>query len=91
LTLRPSWAGCDNLVVHVGEVHHLRDGKPEELQRTPEQVFPDVSPEVPDVSVVVDGGSTGIHANFIALQGAELFDFSGQRVVEAQGHEKASR
>ncbi len=40
------------------------------------------SAEIADVSVVVNGRSTGIHANLLPIEGLELLDFSRHRVVE---------
>ncbi len=55
-------------------------------QKAPQNIDGDKSAEIADVTIVIDGGSAGIHANFIALQGMEFFYLAGQRVVEAQRH-----
>ncbi len=73
----------DNLVVHVGDVHDVTHGESALQQKAPQNVYRHKGAKVADVTVVVNRGSTGVHANFIALQRVELFDLAGQRVVEA--------
>ena len=77
---------ADDLVVHVGNVHDVAHVESALPQETAQKVDRNEGAEVADVAVVVDRGPAGIHANFIVLQRLELFDFAGQRVVEAQGH-----
>ena len=39
------------------------------------------------MSVVVDGGPAGIHADFVVAKRAKLFDLRRHCVVEAKGHD----
>ena len=43
----------DDLVLDVGDVHHLRHGQTEMPQRAAQQILPDVGAKVADVRVVV--------------------------------------
>src|SRR3989442_4342677 len=52
-TLFPYTTLFRSLVIHVGQVHRLGDPVAAEFQEAPQQVFPEVGPEVPDMGVVV--------------------------------------
>ena len=69
-------AGCvaDDFVVHVGNIHDMADGVSTLAEDTAEKIDGDECAEVADVSVVVNGGSAGVHANFVIAKGMELFD-----------------
>src|SRR5208283_406830 len=56
------------------------------LQEAPQRVHHDESAEVTDVSIVVNRGSTGIHADQVIFQRMERLDFCGQRVKELKRH-----
>ena len=53
----------DNLVVHVGDIHHLRDGIAFEVQITPHQVAEDERAPIADVREVIDGRAAAVHAD----------------------------
>ena len=60
---QPSRAGIANdLVVHVGDVHHVIQLEAALPQEAAQQIDDDEGAEVADVSVVVDRGPAGVHA-----------------------------
>ena len=83
---------ADGLVVHVREVHHLRDAEALVPEPAPQQVLEDVGAEVPDVRVVVDRRPARVHADVAGLQRNQLLLPAGERVVRAEcgGHGAAS-
>ena len=71
---------ADDLVVHVGDVHDVLQLEAALLQKAPQRVDDDEGAEVADVSVVVDRGTAGVHADQVVFQWMELFDLAGQSV-----------
>ena len=55
---------ADDLVVDVGDVHDVAHGVSTLPEKSAQQVDGDEGAEVADVSVVVDGGAAGVHADF---------------------------
>ena len=59
----------DRLVIDIGEVHHAADRKAALLQMTLEKIFEDVSAEVADVGIRVDGRTAGVEREIPSLAG----------------------
>ncbi len=77
---------ANNLVVHVGDVHHVADADSGQLQEAPQHVHLQERAEVADVAVVVDRGPAGVHAEGCAVGGRERVHLSREGIKEAQGH-----
>ena len=76
----------DGPVVHVGQIHYVKDLIPARLQPAAEQVLKEEGPEVPDVGVVVDCGAAGVERDLALLEWLEELDLPAQGVVEPEGH-----
>ena len=61
----------DDAIVHVGEVHHLRDLEAARAQEAAQDVLEDEGAEVADVGVVVDRGAAGVDGHSARMQGHE--------------------
>ena len=70
-------------VADVGDVHDLGHLAAEVFQRPAEHVGEDVGAEVPDVRVLVDGGTAGVDPDAPRFQWRELFFAAAQRVVDS--------
>ncbi len=77
---------ADDLIVHVGDVHDVVEFVAVQVKHAAQQIVKDEGAEVADVREVVNGGSAGVHADGVRVDGDERLDLLGQRVVEAQGH-----
>ena len=77
---------ADDLVVDVGDVHDVADVVSGLEKKAVEKIDGDECAEIADVAVVVDGGSAGVHADVVVVDGVEVFDLGGERVVETNGH-----
>jgi len=84
--LKPGLA--DDLVLDIGDVHHLQDLVSPEAQIAAQEVLKDVGPEVPDVGEIVDRGPTGVQADPTRLQRMELLQASRHGIEEADRHDK---
>ena len=83
----PCRAGvADDLVVHVGNVHHVAHGHAAQAQKAPQNVDLQKSAEVADVAVVVDRRPAGVHAQCLAVGGLERIQLSREGVEKAEGH-----
>src|SRR6185312_13435500 len=79
-----------DLVVDVGDVARVDDGRIAPAQEVGEEPEHDVRPGVADVDVVVDGRSADVQRHAFRVGGYEVFDESGQAVVKAQGHSEGA-
>ena len=75
-------------VTDIGDVHHVPNVMPEQLQRASKHIGVEEGPEVSDVGVVVDRGPAGIeqHPTTGGVDGHEFLLGSRQRVVEVKWH-----
>ena len=73
---------ADGLVVHIGEVHNLRDFGAVVFERAFEDVLKQISAEIADVREIVDGRSAGVHADIGAVDRFELLNASAESVEE---------
>ncbi len=80
---------ANDLVVNVGDVHHVADVVSALAKEAIEKIDGDKGAEVADVAVVVDGRAAGIHANAVIVERMEVFDLSRKSVIEAQCHRLA--
>ena len=78
--------GADGFVVDIGEVLHLGDPEPAELDVAAEEILEHVGTEVADVGIVVDGGAAGVHAHMLSVERDELLLGAGHGVVYPEGH-----
>ena len=78
---------ADDLVLNVSDVHDVLELVAALLQEAAQRVDHDEGAEVADVSVVVNGGPAGIHADEVVFQRPELLNFSGQSIKELKRHE----
>jgi hypothetical protein len=72
---------ADDLVVDVGQVHHLLDVPPREPDRAAQQVLEEERAEVAEVRRVVHGRPARVHPHAASVGGRERLDLAGQRVV----------
>jgi hypothetical protein len=83
-------AGCvaDNLVVYVGDVHDVAHRVSTLPQEPAQKVDGDEGAEVADVSVVVNGRTAGVHADFAVAQRTELLDLRRHGIKKTKRHRK---
>jgi hypothetical protein len=72
----------DRLVVHVGDVHDVRDFEALVFQEPLEQVLEHVGPVVADVGVVVDRRAAGVELDLSGDERDEVLLGSGEGVGE---------
>ncbi len=77
---------ANDFVVHVGDVHDVADFVSALAEKAIEKINRDECAEITDVAIVIDGWSTGVHANAVAVQRMKVFDLSGKSVIEAECH-----
>ncbi len=77
---------ADDLVVHVGDVHHVANRRARQLEKAAQHVDLQEGAEVADVAVVVDGGPAGVHAQRLAVGGRERVHLSRKGIEEAESH-----
>ena len=80
------FGGGVDLVVHVGDVAHVRDLGIETLQQPVQHVEDDDRTRVADVGEVVHRGAAHIHADGVPPQRLEPDFPAGQGVMQMQGH-----
>src|SRR5206468_5672789 len=74
----------DDLVVDIGEVHHLINLPAAQSDDAPQQIAKKECAEVTEVRRPINRRAAGIKANGFAIGGSEWFDFAGKGVVEAK-------
>ena len=77
---------ADDLVLDVGDVHHVVELEAARREPAAQDVLKSEGPQVADVDVVVDRRPAGVHAHHVAVQRGEGLHFLGEGVVETQGH-----
>ena len=60
---------ADDLVVHVGDVHHVIELESIGAEALAEEIDEGEGAEIADVCEVVDGGAAGVHADGIVARG----------------------
>ena len=84
---KPLLAGVlDDLVVHVGDVHHMQQFPAATAQIPAQNVLKGKRPQIPDVGVVIDGRTAGVHFYGLAVRRLERLVAAGQAVVKLEGH-----
>ena len=78
---------ADDLVVHVGNVHHVANLDPRQLEKAPQHVHLEKRAEVADVAVVIDRGATSVHAQRLAVGGRERVHLSRKSIEKPQSHQ----
>ena len=78
---------ADDLVIDVGNIHHVADVISALPQKAIEQIDRNKRAEISDVSVVVNRRPAGIHSDLVPCHRPKFFDFSGECVVKTQCHE----
>ena len=83
----------DDLVVHVRDVHHVRDLEAFEFEVAPDEVAEDERAPVADVREVIDRRPAAIHADLLAgrIERDELLHRARQCVEQFQTHSCGSR
>ena len=76
--------GLDDLVVDVGEIHHLVHFPSAQSKNASQQIAEQKRAEVAEMRGTVDGGTAGVDANRLPIGGRKRFDFAGEGVVEAE-------
>ena len=76
---------ADDFVIHVSNIHYMLKFMAALAQESPQHVHGNKGAEVAYVTVIVDRGAAGIHADGIVRFRLELFHLAGKRVVKAQG------
>ncbi len=71
---------------YVGQVLHVEDVVAAVTQIADDHVERDVSLGVPDVQLVVDGGTADVHSNVSRHQRLEILFFTSKNVEYPQGH-----
>ena len=79
---------ADDLVIHIGNVHHVLELVSALPQEAAQQVHHDKSAEVADVPVVVDRGTAGVHADELVFGGLEGLRLAGERIKQLQRHKR---
>ena len=74
----------DDLIVHVGVVHHVLDVVSAKFKIAADDVEHDGRHGVPNMGIVIDRDSTDVHFDFVGFEGLEFFSFSGESVVDFQ-------
>jgi hypothetical protein len=74
----------DDLVVDVGQVHHLRHVVAGQAERAPQQVLEQERAEVAEVRRVVDRGAAGVERDRASVGGRERLDGARHGVVQAE-------
>ncbi len=74
----------DDLVVNVGEVHHLLHLPAAQTKSAPQQVLEQKSSEVSKVRRVVDCRSAGVQAHRFTVAGCKRLDAARKSIVEAE-------
>src|SRR5436190_8732431 len=74
---------ADNLVVHIGDVHHVVQLIATAAQKAAQNVHCDEGTEVPDMPVVIDRWATRVHPDLVRLNGAELLEFCRECVEKS--------
>ena len=83
----PAWTCIANdLVVHVGNVHHVLDADPGQLEEAAQHVDLQKSTKIADVAVIVDRRPAGVHAQGVAVRGDEFIHLSRKGIEETEGH-----
>jgi hypothetical protein len=77
---------ADDLVVHIGNIHHVPDGNAGETQKTAQHVDLQKRAEVADVAVVVNRGPAGVHPQCFAIGRREGLDLSGKSIEKVESH-----
>ena len=80
---------ADDLVLHVGDVHHVVEREAARAQHAPQDVLKGEGPQIADVDVVVDGGSAGVHAHDVVMKRSEDLRLLREGVIEPQGHSES--
>ena len=65
---------ADDLVIHVGNVHHVLQLITALPQEPAQDIHGHEGAEVADMAVVIDGEAAGIHADCVVLRGRKFFD-----------------
>ncbi len=73
---------ADDLVIDVGDVHDVADRNAEQVQRAAEKIDLEEGAEVADVSVVVNSGAAGVHAQHGSVGGKQFIQLSAEGVEE---------
>ena len=77
---------ANDLVVDVGDVHHMAERHAFALEEAAQHIDLQERPEVADVSVVVDGRPASVHAQRLAIGWLKLFDRVGEGIEKTDGH-----
>ena len=75
---------ADGLIVHIRQVHDMKDAEPGEAQCPLEQVLEDISPVVADMGDVVDRRSAGVKADLSGDEGFEILEPVAERIIESK-------
>src|SRR5687768_17336648 len=78
----------DDLVLDVGDVHHVSHLVTTELEITPDEIGEDKGAEIADMPEVINRRPAAIHPDFLAIriQRHKLLDGAGKGVEDFQGH-----
>ena len=79
---------ADDLVLDVGDVHHVIERVAARAQPAAQDVLKRERPQVADVDEVVDRRPAGVHAHGVAVKRSEGLDLLRKGVVEPEGHER---
>jgi hypothetical protein len=79
---------ADDLVLHIGDVHHVVDPKSSEFKVTPEEIGKIEGPEISDVTEVVHRRPAAVETDGLCVreEWGEFFHATVERVEQAQGH-----
>ena len=77
---------ADDLVVHVGNVHHVAHGDAGQAQKAPQNIDLQKRAEVANVAVIVDRRPARVHAQRLAVGRLERIQLSREGIKQAEGH-----
>ena len=77
---------ADDLVVDVGDVHDVAHGVSALAEKSAQKIDGDECAEIADVSVVVDRGAAGVHADFVVAKRMELLNLRRHGIEKTKRH-----
>src|SRR5262249_18733866 len=80
---------ANDLVVNVSDVHRVPQVESALAEKAAKDIDRNEGAEIANVAVIVNGGTAGVHADLLCVESAEVFHFSGKRVVDAKRHEES--
>ena len=75
---------CDDLVIDISDVTHVRNIVTERFQKAENDIKDDHDPGMTEMAEVIDRHATNIHAHLAGLNGYEFLFLAAQVVMDSQ-------